>query len=528
MKRLKTPALLLALILAALALFASCAKYSGNHEADWGYGYPDAPAATAKYKSGVDEGPAKNYPAETIHIDENNVVTVKENPFVSASAEPVSTFSADVDTASYTYFRRLVNNGYKLSELISTAGSALRTEEMVNYFKYDCPAPDGTLFGVKATLAPSPYNESLLLMLTLQTEKTEPQTKNNLVFLIDVSGSMYSDDKLPLLKQAFRYLVDRLDADDVISIVTYSGKEEVVLEGCPGSKKELILNAIDALEANGSTNGEAGLKKAYEIAEKYFIPGGSNRIFMASDGDLNVGISSPEELKNFVSDKKDSGVYLSVLGFGSRNYRDANMEAVADNGNGVYLYIDGPSEAEKVFSTDLFANLYAVADDVKLQLTFNQNVVRSYRLVGYENRVLNKEDFENDAKDAGELGAGHQVTVFYEIIPEENVDLENLLSYSTDRYDVLASLAVRSKQPGDDKSVEETYVIPSSVYTSAPGDDFAFAAAVVECSAILRNSEYKGDASLEHLASVLSKINVSDDPSKEEFQDLVNALLKRG
>ena len=338
-----------------------------------------------------------------------------ENAFIPTEKENVSTFSADVDTASYTYFRKLVNQGYALNELIATAGSSIRTEEMINYFNYNYPSPkDNELFSTTVEIAPCPWNEEAqLLVLGLQAKHIELATQNNLVFLIDVSGSMQSKDKLELLKKAFTHLVDKLGDDDTVSIVTYSGKEEVVLEGCSGSKKDKILRAVNSLNAKGSTNGEAGLKKAYQIAEEYYIAGGNNRIILASDGDLNVGISSTDELKKFVEEKRNGGVFLSVLGFGTGNYKDSKMETIADCGNGVYYYIDSEMEAEKVFGAEIFSTLYTVAKDVKLQLTFNPEYITAYRLVGYENRMLANEDFENDTKDAGELGSGHSVTVCY-------------------------------------------------------------------------------------------------------------------
>lgn len=495
-----------------LSLLASCSAKTGAY-GPFAPGKNDAPA----YDEPAEVNETLNAPPELTEYD----VKLKENDFVRTADEPTSTFSADVDTASYAYFRRLVNEGYNMKQLSATAGGNLRTEEMVNYFKYDCPAPDGTLFGIKADVAKTPYGDTALLKLTLQTEKTEPQTKNNLVFLIDVSGSMTSNDKLPLLKKAFGYLVQNLDGDDVVSIVTYSGKEEVVLEGCAGNRHEMILNAVNSLQASGSTNGQAGLVKAYEIAERYRIEGGNNRIFMASDGDLNVGISSPEELKSFVEGKRDAGVFLSVLGFGQGNYRDSNMEAIADNGNGVYMYIDGEAEAEKVFGEDLFANLYTVAKDVKLQITFNPDFVSAYRLIGYENRVLNNKDFLDDTKDAGELGAGHLVTVFYELQFTENLPEGDS--------DVLASLAIRYKQPDGIKSVEEQFTVTAGDYTDTPDSDFSFAAAVVELSLLLRDSEYKGNADTNVLLARLGAIDkayIDADPYKAQFIELVETLVR--
>ncbi|MBQ4090944.1 MAG: von Willebrand factor type A domain-containing protein [Clostridia bacterium] len=437
------------------------------------------------------------------------------NQFINASEQPFSTFSADVDTASYTYFRKLVNAGYGFRDL-RNSGSNFRIEEFINYFRYDVDEPrEGELFGVKTELVACPWNEeSLLFRVTLKAEDAKPSAGNNLVFLIDVSGSMSSRDKLPLLKKAFSYLVSNLGSNDTVSIVTYSGREAVVLEGCNGLQSDRIMNAINNLSASGSTNGEAGLTMAYRIAESYFIDGGNNRIIMASDGDLNVGISSSSELKNYIEQKRDQGVYLSVLGFGTGNYRDANMEALADNGNGVYYYIDGESEAEKIFGTDLAGTMYTVANDVKLQIEFNKERVDSYRLVGYDNRILDKEDFENDAKDAGDVGAAHQVTVVYEI---KLADLEG-----EDFVDApLMTLRVRYKDPGQTISKLNEYWI--SGVTNEPSEDMRFITAVIEMAALLRNAGYEDDITLDSICADLSALEL-EDSYKREFRDLIKAL----
>ena len=442
-----------------------------------------------------------------------------ENEFISTEKENVSTFSADVDTASYAYFRRLVEAGYSLSELIATAGTSIRTEEMVNYFNYNYPEPaENELFSTTAQIAPCPWNEEArLFVLGLQADKIEIASKNNLVFLIDVSGSMNSPDKLGLLKKAFSHLVDKLGEDDTVSIVTYAGEEKVVLEGCKGSKKDKIMKAVNSLGANGSTNGEAGLKKAYQIAEEFYIPDGNNRIIMASDGDLNVGMSSVEEIKNFVTEKKNGGVFMSVLGFGTGNYKDSMMETIADCGNGVYYYIDSEREAEKVFGTDIFSTLYTIAKDVKLQLSFNQKYIDAYRLVGYENRVLDNEDFENDNKDAGDLGAGHSVTVCYEII------------FKTDEVivddDLVIGLDVRYKQPNGEKSILEQYSFTKDIMTEAPNDDFKFICAVIETSMIIHKSKYIGEITLENIKETLDGLTLSDS-YREEFKELIYKLIE--
>lgn len=459
-----------------------------------------------------EEAYAPDYPNEDY---EEQLPGFVENPFVNTLDNNISTFSADVDTASYSYFRKMVNRGYSFEALVNN-GTYFRTEEFINYFRYDVPEPEeGELFGVKSELTPCPWNErSLLLRLTLQAERAVNEGGNNLVFLIDVSGSMSSEDKLPLLKASFAYLVANLSRNDTVSIVTYSGKEAVVLDGANGIETEEIMRAINSLYASGSTNGEAGLTMAYSIAEKHFKPEGNNRIIMASDGDLNVGISSSSELKKYIEEKRDMGVYLSVLGFGTGNYKDENMESLADNGNGVYYYIDGETEAEKVFGTDLVGTLYTVAEDVKLQLEFNADKIQSYRLVGYENRVMDNEDFENDKKDAGEVGASHQVTVCYEINPREN----------TDPTDSFITLRVRYKNPGEEMSLLNEYEILESDIAYEMSDDQRFICAVVETCMLLHESKYAKGFTLEGIVSELDSLELTDS-YKIEFRELLKACL---
>ncbi len=438
-----------------------------------------------------------------------------ENPFVATAENNISTFSADVDTASYSYFRKLASAGYSLDEL-KKQSAAFRTEEFINYFDYAANRPtDGELFGLTVDILPTAWNSSaVLLRMTLQAEDAVTPVGNNLVFLIDVSGSMSSRDKLPLLKQAFASLVGNLTANDTVSIVTYSGKEKIVLEGCPGNQDERILQAINSLEAQGSTNGEAGLSMAYTVAERHMIEGGNNRIIMASDGDLNVGISSADELKAFVEAKRDAGVYLSVLGFGTGNYRDGSMEVLADNGNGVYYYIDGETEAAKVFGSDLLGTLYTVAEDVKLQLTFDPAYVTSYRLIGYENRLLAADDFEDDTRDAGEVGAGHQVTVCYELTLAEGARTSDA---------AWMSLAVRYKNPGDEISRLNEYAIGAASLRDSASEDTAFLSALIEFTMLLHDSKYAGDISLDTVLETLNSLTLSD-PLRAEFRTLVQNI----
>ncbi len=519
------------LILAMLVSLSSCGAMANDSDGSKNYFSPEAAYDTIS-GSPTEEAADDEilYSATVSGMIDPETKEIKpeyyghflENPFISTQDESVSTFSADVDTASYSYFRKLVEQGYSLDELIATAGNSIRTEEMINYFDYGYSAPgENELFSKTAQIAPCPWNgDAMLLILGLQAVETPIAAKNNLVFLIDVSGSMYSADKLELLKKAFTYLVDNLGADDTISIVTYAGNERVVLDGCSGSKKDKILNAINSLDAKGSTNGEAGLKKAYQIAEKHYIPDGNNRIIMASDGDLNVGMSSVSEIEAFVTEKRESGVFMSVLGFGTGNYKDSKMETIADCGNGVYYYIDSEKEAEKVFGGELFSTLYTVAKDVKLQLTFNPEYIEKYRLVGYENRLLNKEDFEDDTKDAGELGSGHSVTVCYEIIPAEVGDGVTKPSGE------VMKLSVRYKQPDGIKSELEERSFGIEAFTDSPDDNFKFISAVIEMAMILHDSEYIGDIELTDIADTLDSITL-DDEYKAQFAELIDALIER-
>ena len=505
----------LSILLAAVMLFAF-ASCNASKDASGGNNY--APQDNPNYVAGQYPENAPSDDAVEKPETGENANKFTENPFVSTEKNNVSTLSADVDTASYTYFRKLVNSGYSWAELCRYS-SNFRTEEFLNYFKYTAEQPgENELFSVNSAILPCPWNENnVLFSMTLQPANATPTEGNNLVFLIDVSGSMSSSDKLPLLIKTFSHLTDQLGENDIISIVTYSGKEEVVLDGCTGNKKETILSAIQSLKASGSTNGEAGLQKAYQIAEKHRIEGGNNRIIMASDGDLNVGISSESALKQYIEQKRDAGIFLSVLGFGTGNYRDEKMETLADNGNGVYLYVDGEGEAEKIFSTDLLANLYTVAKDVKMQITFDKTYVASYRLIGYENRILNEEDFTDDTKDAGEVGAGHQITVCYELRLADGAKVDDAQ---------WLELAVNYKLPEDTASVfPNLYNIGYADYVTTPDADRAFMIAVIETCMLLHNSDYLPEGfDLDNIIHALNAIDLSDYPERAEFRELLKKL----
>ena len=464
----------------------------------------------------------------------------EERGFRSVLKEPLSTFSADVDTASYSNLRRLLTEGYSLEEL---PRGAVRIEELLNYFSYNYEEPKGQEpFGVTTKLGACPWNEEAqLLMIGLKTEDIDysQAPPSNLVFLLDVSGSMSHADKLPLLQESFGLLAENLTEKDRISIVTYAGDDEVVLRGAAGNETRKIKKAINQLEAGGGTNGSKGIETAYEIAEENFIKGGNNRIILATDGDLNIGLTTEEELEELITEKKESGIYLSVLGFGAGNLKDNKMEVLADKGNGNYAYIDSLREARKVLVEEMTATLLTICKDVKLQVEFNPSVVSDYRLIGYENRALNREDFEDDTKDAGEIGAGHSVTVLYELILKEPItdlseeeikglkyeknykkELKEAGESSAALYEEWLTLSIRYKKPAEDSSNLLRYPVSYEDYQSSPDDDFVFAAAVAEFGLLASDSAYAGDASLKHVRSALKGI-ILDDEYKEEFYDLV-------
>ncbi len=468
-----------------------------------------------------------------MNTEEYNAIT--ENSFMSVAANPLSTFSIDVDTASYTNLRRMLLDGYYDYENDYFAES-IRIEEMINYFSYDYPEPaEGEPFSVTTELTACPWNEDTRLMLVgLQAEEIDLSNRApmNLVFLIDVSGSMFED--LSLVQKSFALLTEQLTAEDRISIVTYAGEDRVVLKGADGSDKEEILEAINALTAGGSTAGAAGINTAYDIAEKYFIEGGNNRIILATDGDLNVGVSSEAGLTKLVEDKRESGVFLSVLGFGYGNVKDNKMEALADHGNGNYSFIDSLLEARRVLVEEMGGTLVTVAKDVKLQLEFNPAYIKGYRLIGYENRLLAAEDFEDDTKDAGEIGAGHSVTALYEVVP---VDSRMELTSSDLKYEStseaagmengeLLTVSIRYKHPDGDESKLLEYPVAESAYTSAMSENLTFAAAVAEFGMIMRHSEYKGTSDFDSVLSLLDDLDYANDPYKTEFEELVKIAEK--
>ena len=457
----------------------------------------------------------------------------EENIFKDVSVSPLSTFSADVDTASYSNVRRMLRNNFYNENNIPKG--SIRAEEMINYFSYDYEGPaEDEPFGVNAEISECPWNKDhKLLRLGLQTEAADysESPDANIVLLIDVSGSMAPYDRLPLAVQSFELMLDNLSKKDRVSIVTYAGGTEVVLKGEKGSNKEKIKEALESLKAGGSTYGEGGIEEAYALAEKYYIRNGNNRVILASDGDFNVGRTSVSELAEIIEKKREKGIYLSVLGFGGYNYSDAIMETLADKGNGNYAYIDSINEAQKVLVDEFCATMVTVAKDVKFQVEFNPAFVSEYRLIGYENRAMSIEDFENDKKDAGEIGAGHSVTVLYEIVPaDENSKTQSGLKYQTSTLtkealesDEWLTLSVRYKEPEGFISKLLEYNIGSDSYTDNPSDDFLFCASVAEYAMLLRKSEYIGDGSWDHVSKTLSKINLNDE-YKEDFYETVKLI----
>ncbi|MBI2215477.1 MAG: VWA domain-containing protein [Acidobacteria bacterium] len=439
---------------------------------------------------------------------------IVENRFLDPTREPLSTFGVDVDRASYAMVRRFLDSGQLPPR------DAVRIEELVNYFEYDYPAPrGGEPFSITTEVASCPWNDRhRLLRIGLQAEKIDLKDlpPNNLVFLLDVSGSMASPDKLPLLKSSLAMLVDNLRSDDSVAIVVYAGNAGLVLPPTPGTQKGRILDALERLESGGSTAGGAGIVLAYETARDHFLRRGNNRVILATDGDFNVGVSSDGELQRLIEKERASGIFLSVLGFGTGNVKDSKMELLADKGNGNYAYIDGLGEAKKVLVTEMGGTLVTVAKDVKLQVEFNPAHVAAYRLIGYENRMLAAEDFNDDKKDAGEIGAGHSVTALYEIVPpgvpvpSGSVDP---LKYQATRSDAtrkasgeLATVKIRYKKPDGDRSMllSET-VSDSGLKIEVSSSDMRFAAAVAELGLLLRDSEYKGDASFAEITRLATR-----------------------
>ncbi len=453
-----------------------------------------------------------------------------ENPFLSVANNPLSTFSIDVDRASYANIRRFIEQGER------PPVDAVRIEEMINYFTYDYQAPSGEHpFEVHTEVAAAPWNPShRLVKVGLQGARLDLENTpaNNLVFLLDVSGSMHSPDKLPLLKQAFSMLVDELRPSDRVAIVVYAGAAGLVLESTPGNRKGAILEAIEALEAGGSTAGGAGLRLAYDVAKRNYIDGGNNRVILATDGDFNVGESSDGAMVRLIESRRDEGTFLTVLGFGTGNLQDSKMEQISNHGNGNYAYIDSELEARKVLVHELGGTLVTIAKDVKIQVEFNPEKVQGYRLIGYENRLLAAEDFNDDTKDAGELGAGHTVTALYEVVPTgvpfdartvDDLRYQRPADSSVDSDSAeLLFVKLRYKEPTGARSRLIEHPVADRV--SQPSVDLRWAAAVAGFGMILRDSEYCGGFSVQDVLALARSAQGEDTEGyRQDFLRLVEA-----
>lgn len=466
---------------------------------------------------------------------------ITENPFLKVNDNPLSTFSIDVDAASYSNMRRFINNGQ-----LPPAG-AIRIEELINYFSYEYPQPKGNdPFGVNMEYAQCPWNEDHeLILVGLQGKKipTENLPASNLVFLIDVSGSMGEPNKLPLVQASLKLLVDQMREQDKVALVVYAGNAGLVLPSTSGANKTKIKDAIDNLQSGGSTAGGAGIQLAYKVAKENFVKEGNNRVILCTDGDFNVGLSSDDALEKLIEQERKSNVFLTVLGYGMGNYQDSKMQKLADKGNGNHAYIDGISEAKKVLIKEFGGTLFTIAKDVKLQLEFNPDKVKAYRLIGYENRMLAKEDFNNDQKDAGELGSGHTITALYEIVPidapDEPLDSVDALRYQKIKRQKITNaftnevmnVKLRYKEPtGDVSKLLQFPLTGNPVALNTASENFRFAAAVASFGMVLRESKYKGKGDFS-LVQNLAKNAVGYDKEgyRKEFLQLAeNAALLKG
>ena len=514
-------------------------KHAGDYwtyEVDYEEGVMEAAAMYYDSSMVMGGGMAKTYAANSMgdwpEFNTDEYSHFDSNRFLSTLTSPLSTFAADVDTSSYAQLRRRILNGERIP------ADSVRIEEMLNYFHYDYKQPEGSdPFGVTIEYADCPWNsQTKLLQIGLQAKTAEMDNLpgHNLVFLIDTSGSMYGADRLDLVKRAFLMLLEELRPEDTVSIVAYASQDRVVLEGVQvaGKGKTEIMEAVSELEAGGATNGSAGITRAYEIAEKYFVEGGVNRILLATDGDLNVGVTSEGDLVKMVEEKRKSGISLTCLGVGMGNYKDNKMEALADYGNGNCWYVDTIHEARKALVTEGGGTFITVAKDVKIQVDFNPAYVKGYRLIGYEDRLLAAEDFADDTKDGGEIGSGHRMTALYEIVP---MDSEFDFGAAETRYQTgagdptgeLLTVAIRAKEPeGTESKLYEYKVDKTPAETLS--DNMKFAAAVTEIGMILWDSEWKGTATYDSALELLRDCeSVKGDSYKEEFLYLVN-LLERG
>ncbi len=452
---------------------------------------------------------------------------IYENPFVSTIRNPLSTFSVDVDRASYSNVRRMLEDNQQ------PYADAVRIEELINYFNYDYPQPTGKdPFSVNLEISNCPWNkEHQVLSIGLQGKDIDVNNvpNSNLVFLIDVSGSMSDANKLPLLKSSFKILIEKLRPKDRVAMVVYASATGVVLPSTSCDEKDKIMAAFDLLEAGGSTAGGEGIKLAYKIAKENFIDGGNNRVILATDGDFNIGVSSDAAMVRLIEEKREDGVFLTILGFGMGNYKDSKMEKLSNAGNGNYAYIDNILEAKKTLGKEFFGTIYTIAKDVKIQIEFNPSQVKAYRLIGYENRMLKAEDFNDDTKDAGEIGAGHTVTALYELIPagsKEEIPGIDELEYQKStvvKSNDLMTLKLRYKQPdGDVSKLIKQKVSKSDIVTDNTSNNFNWSTSVAEFGLLLRTSKFKGDANWDQVLERAKSAKGQDNEGyRAEFIKLV-------
>jgi Ca-activated chloride channel family protein len=496
------------------------------------------PSETAKSETG---GPAAGEAEALPTVAQPNTedyTQIVDNPFLRVGQEPLSTFSIDVDTASYANVRRFLTHGMKPPK------DAARIEEMLNYFTYDDPPPTGDEpFAVHVEAAACPWNtEHRLARIGLAGRKVanDQRPVSNLVFLIDVSGSMAPLNKLPLLTASLKKMVEHLGENDRVAIVVYAGASGLVLPSTSCLEKATILDALGRLQAGGSTNGGAGIQLAYDEAVRHFIEGGTNRVILATDGDFNVGLASQGDLIRLIESKAKSGVFLTVLGFGMGNLKDGTLEKLADKGNGHYAYIDSPREARKVLVEELGATLVTIAKDVKIQVEFNPAKVGAYRLIGYENRLLRNQDFNDDTKDAGEIGAGHHVTALYELVPPgkggaipgvDPLEFQKAAKPSGEGREESLIVKLRYKPPTKDKSrlITVGLIDDGAASASQSSDDLRFAAAVAGFGMLLRDSPFKGNLTYEAVLDLASSA-IGEDPNgyRREFLDLVGKAQALG
>lgn len=505
---------------------------------------PGLPVRDSRAKKSATGSYTQSYyapnPAEGQNWNTEAYATIHDNIFHNPLNNPLSTFSIDVDAASYSNIRRFLNNGQHPPK------DAVRVEEMINYFNYDYKQPEGDdPFSVNTEVSQAPWHPThKLVHIGIQGKQiaTDNLPASNLVFLLDVSGSMNAPNKLPLLKSAFNLLTDQLREQDRVSIVVYAGAAGVVLPSTSGADKAAIMNALNQLQAGGSTAGGQGIKLAYKIARENFVEGGNNRIVLATDGDFNIGASSDAEMERLIEKERESGVFLTVLGFGMGNYKDSKMEILADKGNGNYAYIDNILEAKKVLVNEFGGTMFTIAKDVKIQVEFNPEIVQSYRLIGYVNRKLNDEDFNDDKKDAGELGSGHTVTALYEIVPV-GVDAEtgsiDPLKYQKQpkvqkgKYgNEMLTVKLRYKKPdGHTSKLISKVVQDASTRLDKTSDNFRWSAAVAEFGMLLRDSEFKGESTYLQVIELAKGAQGKDEHGyRAEFLRLVQSgglLAKR-